>query len=244
MEKIITSNNSDALNFFKTTERVFIIFSKIKQGFDRKSKRVVALMLAASMLCGIAGCTKEPSDSPADISDASVELSNDNDEIGFDIDRVRKSIIIKGQTIEIPVKLGEIPEGWSYKLYDEKDVYLRENQFLATMYYNGNEMYIAALENYNKNKPEESIIYNLTIYESDCSIDGLMPQLSTKQDVIDKYGEPLSGVGNEHYYYYGIVNGENKTGGRLNDHSIGVRFTEDNLIKSISITYADLSVNY
>ena len=244
MEKIITSNNSDALNFFKTTERVFIMFSKIKQGFDRKSKRVVALMLAASMLCGIAGCTKEPSDSPADISDASVELSNDNDEIGFDIDRVRKSIIIKGQTIEIPVKLGEIPEGWSYKLYDEKDVYLRENQFLATMYYNGNEMYIAALENYNKNKPEESIIYNLTIYESDCSIDGLMPQLSTKQDVIDKFGEPLSGVGNEHYYYYGIVNGENKTGGRLNDHSIGVRFTEDNLIKSISITYADLSVNY
>lgn len=244
MEKIITSNNSDVLIFFKTTERVFIIFSKIKQGFDRKSKRVVALMLAASMLCGIAGCTKEPSDSPADISDASVELSNDNDEIGFDIDRVRKSIIIKGQTIEIPVKLGEIPEGWSYKLYDEKDVYLRENQFLATMYYNGNEMYIAALENYNKNKPEESIIYNLTIYESDCSIDGLMPQLSTKQDVIDKYGEPLSGVGNEHYYYYGIVNGENKTGGRLNDHSIGVRFTEDNLIKSISITYADLSVNY
>ena len=244
MEKIITSNNSDVLNFFKTTERVFIIFSKIKQGFDRKSKRVVALMLAASMLCGIAGCTKEPSDSPADISDASVELSNDNDEIGFDIDRVRKSIIIKGQTIEIPVKLGEIPEGWSYKLYDEKDVYLRENQFLATMYYNGNEMYIAALENYNKNKPEESIIYNLTIYESDCSIDGLMPQLSTKQDVIDKYGEPLSGVGNEHYYYYGIVNGENKTGGRLNDHSIGVRFTEDDLIKSISITYADLSVNY
>lgn len=244
MEKIITSNNSDALNFFKTTERVFIMFSKIKHGFDRKSKRVVALMLAASMLCGIAGCTKEPSDSPADISDASVELSNDNDEIGFDIDRVRKNIIIKGQTIEIPVKLGEIPEGWSYKLYDEKDVYLRENQFLATMYYNGNEMYIAALENYNKNKPEESIIYNLTIYESDCSIDGLMPQLSTKQDVIDKYGEPLSGVGNEHYYYYGIVNGENKTGGRLNDHSIGVRFTEDNLIKSISITYADLSVNY
>lgn len=244
MEKIITSNNSDALNFFKTTERVFIMFSKIKHGFDRKAKRLVALMLAASMLCGIAGCTKEPSDSPADISDASVELSNDNDEIGFDIDRVRKSIIIKGQTIEIPVKLGEIPEGWSYKLYDEKDVYLRENQFLATMYYNGNEMYIAALENYNKNKPEESIIYNLTIYESDCSIDGLMPQLSMKQDVIDKYGEPLSGVGNEHYYYYGIVNGENKTGGRLNDHSIGVRFTEDNLIKSISITYADLSVNY
>ena len=84
------------------------MFSKIKHGFDRKAKRLVALMLAASMLCGIAGCTKEPSESPEDINDTSIELSNDNDEIGFDIDRVRKSIIIKGQTIEIPVKLGEI----------------------------------------------------------------------------------------------------------------------------------------
>ena len=38
--------------------------------------------------------------------------------------------------------------------------------------------------------------------------------------------------------------GKKTAGGRLNDHSIGVRFTEDDLIKSISITYADLSVNY
>ena len=112
------------------------------------------------------------------------------------------------------------------------------------MFYNGEEMYIAALENYNKNKPKESIIYNLTIYESDCSIDGLIPQLSTKQDVIDKYGEPLSGVGNERYYYYGIVNGENKTGGRLNDHCIGVRFTENDIIKAISIAYANLDKQY
>nr|DAP74581.1 MAG TPA: putative peptidyl-prolyl cis-trans isomerase [Caudoviricetes sp.] len=244
MEKIITSNNSDALNFFKTTERVFIMFSKIKQGFDRKAKRLVALILAASMLCGIAGCSKETNGSPTESNDTSAVLSNNNDEIGFDIDRVRKNIIIKGQTIEIPVKLGEIPEGWSYKLYDEKDVYLRENQFLATMYYNGNEMYIAALENFFPDKPKESIIYNLTIETDDCSIDGLVPLKSTKQEVVKRYGEPVPKVSDDDYYFYGIVNGESKVGGRLNDHSIGVRFTEDNLIKSISITYADLSVNY
>lgn len=222
------------------------MFSKIKHGFDRKAKRLVALMLAASMLCGIAGCTKEPSESPADINDTSIELSNDNDEIGFDIDRVRKNIIIKGQTIEIPVKLGEIPEGWSYKLYDEKDVYLRDNQFLATMYYNGNEMYIAALENFFPDKPKESIIYNLTIETDDCSIDGLVPFKSTKQEVVKRYGEPVSkAVYNGcDYYRYGIVNGENKAGGRLNDHSLGIRFDESDAITKISITYADLSVNY
>lgn len=214
-----------------------------KHGFDGKGKRVVALILAASMLCGIAGCTKEPSDSPADISDASVELSNDNDEIGFDIERVRKNIIIKGETIEIPVKLGEIPEGWSYKL-DEKGVYLRDNQFLATMYYNGNEMYIAALENFFPDKPKESIIYNLTIETDDCSIDGLVPFKSTKQEVVKRYGEPVPKVSDDDYYFYGIVNGESKVGGRLNDHSLGIRFDESDTITEISITYADLSVNY
>ena len=209
------------------------MFSKIKHGFDRKAKRLVALMLAASMLCGIAGCTKEPSESPADINDTSIELSNDNDEIGFDIDRVRKSIIIKGQTIEIPVKLGEIPEGWSYKLYDEKDIYLRDN-----------EMYIAALENFFPDKPKESIIYNLTIETDDCSIDGLVPFKSTKQEVVKRYGEPVPTASDDEYYLYGIVNGENKVGGRINDHSLGIRFDESDIITEISITYADLSVNY
>lgn len=205
---------------------------------------MVALLATITLLCSFTGCFNGETPSPTDRNITSVGVSNNVNETGFDIDRVRKSIIVKGQTIEIPVKLGEIPEGWSYKLYDEKDVYLRENQFLATMYYNGNEMYIAALENFFPDKPKESIIYNLTIETDDCSIDGLVPFKSTKQEVVKRYGEPLSGVGNEHYYYYGIVNGENKTGGRLNDHSIGVRFTEDDLIKSISITYADLSVNY
>lgn len=220
------------------------MFSKIKHWFDGKAQRLVALMLAASLFCGIAGCSKEQAEYPAESNDTSVDLSNGNDETGFDIDRVRKSIIIKGQTIEIPMKLKDLPKGWTYKLYDEKDVFLKDDQFLATMFYNDEEMYVAALENYKKNKPKESIIYNLTIYSSDCSIDGLTPQLSTRQDLVDKYGQPLPDVSDNGYYYYGIVNGENKIGGRLNDHCIGVRFTEDALIKSISITYADLDKQY
>lgn len=221
-----------------------LMFNNINHRLNKKGENVVALLVVATMLCNFTGCSNGQTPSPTNHDITSGGVSNSVNETGFDIDRVRKSIVIKGQTIEIPMELNNLPNGWSYELYDEKDVYLKDNQFLATMFYNGEEMYIAALENYNKNKPKESIIYNLTIYESDCSIDGLIPQLSTKQDVIDKYGEPLSGVGNELYYYYGIVNGENKTGGRLNDHCIGVRFTENDIIKAISITYADLDKQY
>ena len=111
------------------------MFIKIKHGFDRKGKRAVALLATITLLCSFTGCSNGETPSPTDRNITSVGVSNSVNETGFDIDRVRKSIVIKGQTIEIPVKLGEIPEGWSYKLYDEKDVYLRDNQFLATMYY-------------------------------------------------------------------------------------------------------------
>lgn len=242
------------------------MLSYIKYRLGKKGKRAAALLATVILLCTCTGCDKNETgsaapdritgalpntpaaesedlqNSEADSSEPQNEQSSGQSE--FDIDDVRKNIVIKGQTIEIPMKLQDLPKGWSYKLYDEKDVYLKNDQFLATMYYNNEEMYIAALENYNKSKPKESIIYNLTIYDNDCSIGGLTPQLSTKQDVVDKYGEPLPKVSDDGYYYYGIVNGENKIGGRLNNHCIGVRFTEDNIIKAISITYADLDKQY
>lgn len=205
--------------------------------FGRKSKIIISLLVMGAMLYGITACDNGQSQISADVSENS-------DESGFNIERVRKNIVIKGQSVEVPAKLGDIPSGWSYELYDEKDVYLTQNQFLATMFYNGEEMYIAALENYEKGKTEESIIYNLTIYESDCSIDGLVPHLTTKQDVVKKYGEPVPDVSRDNYYYYGLVNGENKLGGRLNDHALGIRFAEDDTVKAISITYADLSKQY
>lgn len=209
------------------------MFSKLKHRFDGSGKRAIAFTLAALLLCGIAGCTKDPSE-PTDVSDS-------NDKTDFDIDRIRKSIIIKGQTIEIPAKLKDLPKGWTYKLYDEKDVFLKDDQYLATMFYNDEEMYIATLENYKKNKPKESIIYNLTIYDNDCSIDGLSPSLSSKQEVESKYGQPIK-ISEYDSYIYGVVE-KSSMAGRLNEQSINIKFNDD-IITSISITYADLDKQY
>lgn len=176
-------------------------------------------------------------------SDEPSSAVNSFSEDGFDIERIRQRIVIKGQTIEIPMKLKDLPKGWSYKLFDEKEVFLKDDQFLATMFYNNEEMYIASLENYNSKKVKESIIYNLTIENSDCSIDGFIPLESTKQELVEKYGEPVQTT-SYGSYYYGLVNGDNKLGGRINDHSICVKFTEDDIIETISITYADLTKQY
>ncbi len=201
-------------------------------------KKVLCAVLAAALACGLCGCSKdEERISEPESSDFSYS------EDGFDIEAVRKDIVIKGQTIEIPVKLKDIPKGWSYKLYDKDDVYLKDDLFMANMFYNDEKMYVATLEQYNEKKPKESIIFNLTIYDSDCSIGGLIPQMSTKQDVVSKYGDPTK-ISSNGTYEYGIVNGENKVGGRINDHSISVKFDENDIIKSISITYADLTKEY
>lgn len=197
-------------------------------------KKIITLLFCTFMITTtFTACdSKEPS-----------SAVNSFSEDGFDIERVRQRIVIKGQTIKIPMKLKDLPKGWSYKLFDEKDVFLKDDQFLATMFYNNEEMYIASLENYNSKKVKESIIYNLTIENSDCSIDGFIPLESTKQELVEKYGEPVQ-TNSYGLYYYGLVNGDNKLGGRINDHSICVKFTEDDIIETISITYADLTKQY
>ena len=72
-------------------------------------------MLAASMLCGIAGCSKETNGSPTESNDTSAVLSNNNDETGFDIERIRKTVVVDGQALEIPIKLKDLPKDWSWE---------------------------------------------------------------------------------------------------------------------------------
>lgn len=52
---------------------------------------------------------------------------------------------------------------------------------------------------------DEGVIYNLTIKTGDCSIDGLIPLESTRQDVVGKYGEPLEISERTGAYCYGTI---------------------------------------
>lgn len=205
-------------------------------------KKFLLLLITVTMAISIVGCNKnESSESSSQAETSNTTNTTQSAQLGtFDIEVVRKSIIIKGQPFEIPVALKDLPKGWTYDVFDEKDVYLDEGLSLADMYYNGEEMFIAALENYYPDKEKESIIFNLTIETDECSIGGLIPFKSTKQDVVAKYGEPIE-ISKYGFYYYGIVNDSETLGGRINDQSICVKFNEDDTIKEISITYVDLS---
>lgn len=164
---------------------------------------------------------------------------SESEEGTFDIEYVRKQINIKGQAFEIPVALKDLKDGWTWKEH-ENTKYCDEGHGLAYIYYNGEEMFVAGLENYYKKAESDGIIYNLTVETDDCSIDGLFPAKSTKQDVVDKYGEPVK-INKYGSYYYGTVNDSDNIGGIINEQRICVEINDDDTIKSISITYADLT---
>ncbi len=111
---------------------------------------------------------------------------------------------------------------------------------IAVLYYEGKRMVEVGLENYDANHFDESIVYNVTIDDSNCNIADVVPNVTTKQEIYEKYGEPVK-VSEFGSYYYGIVNGHKTLGGRSNNQSIIFKFNEDDVVREISFTYADLT---
>lgn len=201
--------------------------------------RIKPLILTLAVLTAITFSACDSSKESSQISESTSSIALSEPEQGtFDIEYVRKQIKIKGQPFEIPMALKDLPEGWTWKEH-ENTKYCDEGHGLAYIYYNDEEMFVAGLEKYYKKADSDGIVYNLTIETDDCSIDGLIPTKSTKQDVVGKYGEPVK-INKYGSYYYGSVNDSDNIGGIINEQRICVEINDDT-IKSISITYADLT---
>lgn len=203
-------------------------------------KKFLLLLITVTMAISIVGCNKnESSESSSQAETSNTTNTTQSAQLGtFDIEVVRKNIIIKGQPFEIPVALKDLPEGWTWKEKEQSE--LDEGNGLAYIYYNGEEMFIAGLENFYEGLESSGIVYNLTIKTDDCSIGGLIPFKSTKQDVVDKYGEPNE-ITRSGYYRYGTTNNNDTIRGRINEQCIIIEFDEDDKIIFMSITYADLT---
>lgn len=220
------------------------MFSKLKHRFDGKAQRLVALMLAAALLCGIAGCTKEHSEAPAYSNDTSVDLSNGNDETGFDIERIRKNVIVDGQAIKIPIKLKDLPKDWTYEASANR--FAEDRGYVEVKDKNGNLLFSCGVEKFKESKKGESKIYNAPFENEKCSVDGITPFTTTKADITEKYGEPTNirefGIGSKKYegwveYRYGALEG--KTSNDWHGKCLMVTFNEKGIVDWVTIVYTD-----
>lgn len=212
--------------------------------------KLILCALCAAMVCLVfAGCKNENIEA-SDTGVTSSAAADDNvaqEEANgtFDIETVRKNIVIKGQPFEIPMALKDLPEGWTYV---EIETMQLDGLGSANFYYNDEEMFHGALENFYKDNKKDGIIYNTTLRTDDCSIDGIIPLKTTMQEVIDKYGEPTN-INSEYddvdIYSYGILKQMTNMFGRFNDQALTISFDkETKIVSQISITYADFNKEY
>lgn len=200
----------------------------------KNKKRMKLLIVSMIFILYLSACGKKEdagTDDPSwgqDISQTETTQSE-----GFDIEVARKNIIIKGQPFEIPVALGDLKDGWTWK---ENENSIRvSGAGLADIYFNGEEWFTAGLDNFYEGAEEKGVVYNLAIETEDCSIDGLVPYQSTKQEVIEKYGEPDEIIPEYSLYHYGTIH--NDRSWPIKERSIVIEFDKTDKVIFISITY-------
>lgn len=198
-------------------------------------RRKIMLMLVALMLVfSVTACNKQADSSTVNESVMEQDVSQAEKRTeGFDMERIRKSVMIKGQSFEMPTALDKLSQEWTW----EHDDYLSDDgNGLVNVYYNEEEWFVATVENYFEGSEDEGIIYNLTIETADSSIDGFVPLKSTKQEILEKYGEPVEiSERNGEFFYGGIYH---RTFLEVNKkQGLAVMFDENDIVTSISITY-------
>lgn len=175
------------------TESWYIMFKKSKHRFDKKGKRAVALLTATALSCGFTGCSKNetsaPTNSAQNVSQSTSQsgLDSISEQTSFDIEVVRKSLIVKDVPFELPKRIGDLDGAWTYK---KRETHYVDDTGLADFYYNGKEMFVAGIGDFKEGKEDDGFIYDIALESDDCSIGGITPNISTNADVLKKYGNP------------------------------------------------------
>ncbi len=206
----------------------------------KKIKRITALLITAAIIYSLTGCVKEPMENSNISSDI---VYDSQDTTGFDIDTVRKSIIVKGVSLELPKRIGDLEDKWTYK---KRETHYVDDTGLADFYYNGNEMFVAGIGNFKEGKEDDGYIYDVALETDDCSIGGITPNVSTKDDVLKKYGEPTKiNVFEErglYRYIYGIQESNQKP--FVIEHSqmfTVVFYSENDIVQGVRVVYNTLN---
>lgn len=170
----------------------------------------------------------------------SSSVTNDTDVINnigtksFDMEKIRKSIIVRGERFEIPVKLNELADGLTYELLDDVSV---EGKNTADIYRNGENLCTVGVKDCFAGAESDGEIYYISLNNDECSADGIIPFKTTMQEVLDKYGEPGYKIGDDVscIFYYSENKSVTPLDG-LSGNTVAISF-EDNKVATVSITY-------
>ncbi len=188
-------------------------------------KKILLPMILGSILLTFTACGTE---------EKTLSVTDEDSKKSFDMEKIRKNIVIRGERFEIPVKLNELADGLTFEIWDEDSF---EGRNAADIFRNGEELCSVGVMNCYAGAEGESEIYYISLNDSECSADGIVPHISTKQEVLDKYGEPGYKAGDDVscIFYYGEEKSATPLDG-LSGKAVAISF-EDDKVATISITY-------
>ena len=207
-------------------------------------KRKIALFLSVMVvLFGLSACSSAGDSVDTSDTTTTQNVPQSSGVGSFDIETVRKSFIIKGVPFELPKRVGDLGKEWTYEKY-EPSPYV-DGSGAATFFYNGDEMFFAGVSDFENGDEKNGIIYDIALETSDCSIGGIIPDVTTKNEVTAKYGEP-----NKQNYYddrdmyryiYGVQDDHHEFFKMEHSQMFTVMFYADNdIVQGVRIVYTDL----
>lgn len=203
----------------------------------KKRKHTFLLLCGLMLLSSLTGCENvETSDS---VSDQANFTTIAREEGTFDIDAVRKDINIKGYKFTIPQKLSELEKELTYKYVSDE----LADGFYKVEISGKNEQILDVVVRAKKKNDKNAVIDNIAVETSDSNVCGLIPLVTAKDEVIEKFGEPNEQKTEiireeKEFFYYGI---EEYDDGYLNIRAkmMTVCFNKDKIVETITITYSN-----
>lgn len=203
------------------------------KGIIMKNKILAVVLCLAFMTVPLCSCGQNGSTASEQSSEFSIAMADGT----FDIEAVRNSINIKGHKFTVPQKLSELEKGLKYKFIGEE--YSDEAYMIEISDENG-LILKAVAENAHK-KSKKAFVSNIAVKESDSDVAGIVPLVSTKEDVLKKFGEPddkKTSYNNDkkEIYYYGFR--ETDDIHTIKGKFMTIGFSESGIVETIVVNYS------
>ena len=180
------------------------------------------------------GCGQDPAPANEDTPTASLTMVEGT----FNIEAVRNSLIIKGYRFSVPQKITDLDEGLTCKFIDEEF----DNALYQVEIYDQNGLVMRTLARNAHNKSKKAELYNIAVEGSDSSVAGIVPTVTTAEEVLKQFGEPATIIdnrseGRDLIYKYGQHNVQ--PGYQTPGKFMNVIFDQSGVVKTIIVQYLE-----
>lgn len=196
-----------------------------------KHKNIAGIICFSILTAFLFGCGKTDHANSGQ-NDTSVNIEDG----GFHFELVAESILIKGHHFTLPQKLSELEDGLTYEFIGEEfDDGLYEVEISDAQ-----GVILRSLADNAHHKNGKAFLYNIAIEDSESSVAGITPHITTVDEVIDVFGEPgeiVSAYEDDSIKVYKYGTHSKKSSYRSGGNFINIQFNGEGIVELIVVNY-------